>query len=543
MLEGRVKDLAAQKRGSSKADLDARRTLLQKALGLYPLPPRPDLKARVTGTIPRDGYRIEKLRYESRPGLLVTAHLYLPEASNTQYPTPQYSGPRPLIVSAHDTQKGKKAAPFVQARGIAFALRGFATLVVDAPGSFGDDLSLDERGTIGAPGDPALAAGTPWIGEYAWDLIRGVDACLGRPDIDPVNIGITGDGDGGIAALMAFALEPRFLCAALVCTAPSMEQKSLESIAQLGLPGIALAGDFSDILALRAPAPVMLIGAKEDDRFHIDDLAKTAEKLARVNRNSRFEPFEGGHDYNRRMREATAAFFAENILQEPRRVYLPELRPLTDGLLNPYPSGTAPADAPELLVTELAERGTLTFSDLLRDALTTSTPAPFRAEDRFVPWLRYAPHPGMSSASVLGLHDSGVAAPKIAPSIELPADAVDFRLAWMAGLGVCEIFAQVLHLTLPGRPETWEREAIAGDGLSAMIASVKTLVKSASGDAAPTRVVGEGPVSSLTAMFLKLCRPNIEIETSHTWSGWTNLLETPGAELIQPLARYLEWPF
>jgi len=349
MLEGRIKDLASMRHGSSKAELDARKVQVLRALGLYPLPPRPDLNARVTGTIPRDGYRIEKLRYESRPGFLVTAHLYLPDPiPNT--PTPQYPTPFPLVVSSHGIWKGKKSAPVSQARGIAFALRGFATLIVDAPGSFGDDLSVDERGGIGAPGDPQLAMGSPWIGHYAWDLIRGVDACLGRTDIDPVHIAITGEGDGGIAALMAFAVEPRFICAALVCTAPSMEQKSLESIAQLGLPGIALAGDFSDILALRAPAPTMLLAAKDDDRFHFDDVAKTAEKLAKTNKNARFESFEGGLDYNRRMREAVAAFFVEQFRKEPRREYLSELRPLTDGAQNPYAAGTVPQDVPDLFV-------------------------------------------------------------------------------------------------------------------------------------------------------------------------------------------------
>src|SRR4249920_1489260 len=38
------------------------------------------LNARVTGTLTRDGYRIEKVVFESLPGLHVTALLYIPDA-------------------------------------------------------------------------------------------------------------------------------------------------------------------------------------------------------------------------------------------------------------------------------------------------------------------------------------------------------------------------------------------------------------------------------------------------------------------------------
>lgn len=530
MLEGRIKDLASIRRGNNKEDLDARLLHVLKALALHPIPAKTDLKAQVTGTIQREGYRIDKLRYESRAGFLVTAHLYLPDGP----------GACPLVVSAHGTWKGKKSAPVVQARGISLALRGFATLIVDAPGSFGDDLALDERGLIGAPGDPALIAGGPWIGQYAWDLVRGMDSCLGRTDVDANRIAIIGEGDGGIAALMAFVIEPRFVCAGLVCTAPSLEQKSLESMAQLGIPGLALAGDFSDMLAIRGQAPVLLLAADNDDRYAGEDVKRTAEKLGKFNRKVRFEEFEGGHDFNRRMREALAAFLAEHLRGQSPRAYLPELRPLTDGAQNPYPAGTAPQEDLDLLVTDSQGRQTRTFQDILADNLTHPHPEPMHAEDRLVPWLKYAPMPKSDTAITLGLHDvPAVMVPKATPSIGLPTDMVDFRLAAMAGLSVAEFFAQILHVTIPGKPEAWEAQALAGDGLSAMIASVKTLVKSASPDTIPTHIVAEGPVSSLAAVFLRLCRPSLQIETSHSWKSWTELLQSP--QLVQPQARYLDW--
>src|SRR6267378_348637 len=47
-------------------------------LGLDPLPERTPLKPQITGTLTRPDYRIEKLVFQSLPGLYVTANLYLP---------------------------------------------------------------------------------------------------------------------------------------------------------------------------------------------------------------------------------------------------------------------------------------------------------------------------------------------------------------------------------------------------------------------------------------------------------------------------------
>ena len=48
-------------------------------LGLWPLPERTPLAAKVTGRLRSDGYVVEKLHYQSRPRLYVTGNLYRPE--------------------------------------------------------------------------------------------------------------------------------------------------------------------------------------------------------------------------------------------------------------------------------------------------------------------------------------------------------------------------------------------------------------------------------------------------------------------------------
>lgn len=538
MLEGRIKDLAGMKRGGSPDDLAARRKQLEMSLGLYPPPARTDPKGFVTGTVEGEGFRLEKLRFESRPGLLVTAHLYLPIGQ----------GPWPAVVSAHGIWKGKKAAAVCQARGIAYALRGFATLIVDAPGTFGDDLSLDERAGVGVPGDPELIQGAPWIGVYAWDLIRALDVLQMRLDIDKDKVGITGDGDGGIAAACAFSLDERFQAGAFPCSLGSMEQGSLEALAQIGLPGFALAGDFSEMMTACCPRPICLMGAKLDQRHSSADVMRTAEKVRahyskqKLDGRVRFYVFEGGADYNRRMRETAMGFFTQFLIGGVEVDYLDELRPLTDGVQNAAVSGTARPEDGELLVTAPTDRGTITFRDLLAEAMAGPHPEMYKTTDRLVPWLKYGPHTQVESASELKLHDDTITQ-TVSGSIPIPASHVDFRLASLCGVGVCEMIAQVLHLMLPGRPEGWERQALGGDSLSAAIGSMLSLFQASSGDPVPKRIVAQGPAASLVAMYLRLYRDGLDISTSHTFSRWPDLAAQGMPALLQPGARYLQWPF
>lgn len=534
LLEGRVKDLASSKRGETDTVKAERRIQLQRSLNLWPEPARTDLRAFVTGTLQGEGFRIEKLRYESQPGLLVTAHLYLPDQTS----------PAPLIISSHGIWKGKKANPAAQARGISFALRGFATLIVDAPGSFGDDLSLDERGGIGSPGGNDLLMGSPWVGVYAWDLIRGLDAVQVRTDLDFDRVGITGDGDGGVAGAFAFVLDPRIKAAAFPCSLGTMEKGSLEAASQLGIGGLALAGDFSDVLELACPKPIWLGAAAEDARNVPADVERTAEKLRQCYRGAKaegavsYESFEGGADYNRRMRESCLAFFSEHLWGDPPRRYLDELRPLTDSVQNPSPSGTMSSDDPSLLVTSSPDRSTRTFIDLLDEGLAAPYPEPFHPMERLVPWLKYGPVNIESVGKGLTISDEDVKGAMV-----LPWREVDYRLAVLSGLSVAEVFAQLLHLLLPGRPESWESQALSGDTITSMIASMKTLFNASSSEPAPEKVLAQGPVSSLVVMFFKLYRDQVEIEVSHEFRSWSDLRANGNPALLQPLARYTEWPF
>ena len=538
MLEARVKDLAA--RGPSVKGPDARKSLL-RALGLDPLPDRTDLKPVITGTIRRDGYRIEKLRYESVPGLIVTAHLYIPDGN----------GPFPVILNPHGHWRYKKVEPVVQARGISLALEGFAALIVDSPGGSWDANEVNERKGIGDHNNWFLNLGRCIQGVYAWDLMRGLDYLETRPEMDCLRVGITGTSGGGTATMYTFAIDDRISCAVPACYATSMEVNPHNGCLCNHVPGAMDFGDRAHILAMRAPAPIMLIGATNDEEFPPEGHKKTFEKLKAIYKskkkesNVRLELVEGGHDYSRRMREAMVAFFREHLLGEPARTHVPEKRPLTDGAGNPFEAGTASITDPRLMVTTWFERETKSFSDLLDESVALPKPDPFVPAERMIGWGRHGRIAKLQTHDIVSIHDVTVVAPS-SDSIALPIDDVDQRLCIYLGLSVPEYFAQWLHVSLPSGPEGWESARVgstSGDALTSMIASVKTLVSSSNPEVAPSKLIAKGEVASMTAMFLKLYRPNLEIETSQKFEGWSDALKLNIRQLVQPSARYLNWPF
>ncbi len=532
-LESAIRDLAARR---PALDTLPRRKELLKCLGLSPLPPKSELHAEVRSTDTFEGYTIEKIVYQSRLGVFVTAHLYLPMGD----------GPFPAVLSPHGHWSYKKSEPVVQARAIGLALFGIATLVVDSPGYSCDANAQNERISMGPHEDWFMCMGAPLQGVYVWDLMRGIDYLETRNDIDAKRIGVTGASGGGTVAVYLFAVEPRLTCAAPVCAAISMETQPKNGCLCNHVPGVLQVGDRTDLLAIGAPRPLLMVGATEDWEFPPDAQQRGYEKLRRSHSAYKSEAvlrkvtIEGPHDYNRRMREVVYAFFCQHLLGEPQRPFKAELRPLTDGYENPYPANTLEPTDSRLSVFGGSPPASTTFMQLTRGQLVEPYPEAFVFEERAIQWGRYVHLVREKVEPQVRIVDSGTTNSK---QIALPVDAVDKRHCIYLGISLPEFFAQWLHLTLPGVPDGWERTGLAGDAVTAMIASMKTLVSKAEPETPVSSVVADGPVASMTAKFLQLVRPELEVELSHDFQSWLEVFELQNPLLTQPGARYLAWPF
>lgn len=193
---------------------DARLHALRASLGQFPDPPA-DLHVRVTRTLEGDGYRIENLVYETRPGLVATAHLYLPAK-------PGRSMPGLVIVHSHHAPNTQGE---LQDMGMTWARQGCVVLIPELLGHgerrqhpFRTSKDYERPFRVGRQdyyfryntGLQLHLIGDSLMGWLVWDLRRGLDLLLSRPGVDKERIVLLGAvaGGGDVAAVTA-ALDPR----------------------------------------------------------------------------------------------------------------------------------------------------------------------------------------------------------------------------------------------------------------------------------------------------------------------------------------------
>ena len=195
---------------------DARIAALQASLGSSPPLQSAAPRMLVTKTIEGDGHRIEGVVFESRPGVLVTANLYLPA------PAPAARMPGIVIVHSHHAPKEEAE---LQDMGVAWARTGCTVLVMDqlGHGERRQHPFVDAKSYAGSfragrqdyyfranAGAQLHVAGESLIGWMAGDIRRGVDLLLARPGIDANRIVLLGAvAGGGDPAAVAAAVDRR----------------------------------------------------------------------------------------------------------------------------------------------------------------------------------------------------------------------------------------------------------------------------------------------------------------------------------------------
>jgi len=314
-LKGEVEKMAKRPTPANLSDFEKERARrkkeLMRSLGLDPMPPKTPLNAKITGTIPRAGYRIEKLVYESRPHFYVTAHVYVPDNAR---------GKLPVVVVVNGHWAHKKDEDRLQLPAAFLALQGYIALVIDSPGWSFEGNALIERREEGSHNDFALVeGGSNTTGYYVWDAMRGLDYMATRPDADMTKIGITGASGGGLETLYTFAADDRYTAAVPVVYMASMELAPDNGCLCNHVPGTMQVGDRSDVIAIQAPKPVYIMGAQNDGEFPPDATLLTRKKMAETWRlfgkdgDTYVRIYPGPHDYNQAMRETMIGFFNRYI--------------------------------------------------------------------------------------------------------------------------------------------------------------------------------------------------------------------------------------
>jgi cephalosporin-C deacetylase-like acetyl esterase len=271
--------------------VELRRQLLDM-LGLYPLPKRTPLKAQITGRLERDAYRIEKIVFQSMPGLYVTGNFYVPKDGTKALPTVLYlcgHSPHPL---------GAKFQ--YQDRAIWFASHGFACLTLDTH-EFGE-LSGVHHGTHDLNMWHWFSLGYTPAGVEVWNAIRTVDYLETRPEVNAKRIGLTGISGGGAMTWYTAAVDERIVAAAPVCSTFTWGSQAEHWVARGQCDCIYYLNhyrwDFPIVAALIAPRPLMILSGQKDTIFPPDGYHPVFERGRRV-----YDLYAGGDGKSDRIRE------------------------------------------------------------------------------------------------------------------------------------------------------------------------------------------------------------------------------------------------
>jgi len=235
-------------------------------------PERTPLNAKVVGKEQRDGYRIEKVIFESQPSHYVTAILYLPEAD------PPY--PAVLVPCGHSGTG--KARDLYQRAPILMAKNGMAALCYDPidQGERHQLIGQDRKPVITSStmghnlaGVGAILLGRNTATYRTWDGMRAIDYLQSRKEIDPERIGCTGISGGGTMTSYLMALDDRIFAAAPGCYLTTF-RRLLDTIgpqdAEQDIHGqIAFGMDHTDYVIMRSPKPTLIMTATQD-YFDID---------------------------------------------------------------------------------------------------------------------------------------------------------------------------------------------------------------------------------------------------------------------------------
>ncbi|MBR4654341.1 MAG: hypothetical protein IKO72_13355 [Kiritimatiellae bacterium] len=254
---------------TTRSALAARQTEVRRrtieALGGFP--EKTPLNARTTGRVQKEGYVIEKVLFESRPGHYVTAHLFLPD-------DPMFKPPYPGAVSPCGHSLAGKNAPWYQRVGVTGAKLGVATLVYD-PIEQGERHQLRDGRTRWSTtaehnraGYRATLLGWDAAQFRIWDGIRACDYLSSRPEVDAERLGVTGLSGGGTLSSYLNALDSRYLAGApagFLSTARDVfDNCGPQDAEQVIFGQLRFGFNHLGIVALRAPSPVMIVTSHAD---------------------------------------------------------------------------------------------------------------------------------------------------------------------------------------------------------------------------------------------------------------------------------------
>lgn len=286
------------------ATKDQIRRRLLIGCGLWPLPEKTPLNAKVFDRVQHDDYSVEKVYFEARPGFVVTGNLYRPVGN----------GPFPAVLCPHghwtngrleDTEKCS-----VPGRCITLARMGMIVFSVDMVG-YNDSFQFVHHFL-----QPAFSLyGIHPFSLQLWSSIRGLDFLESLPETDKERLACTGASGGGTQTFALTAVDERVKVSAPVNMISSTMQGGCmcenAPIFRMGVSNM-------EVGAMMAPRPMMMIAAtgdwtRETPRVEYPAI-RSIYSLYGTEANLEYHQVTAGHNYNKESREAVYRFLGKHLL-------------------------------------------------------------------------------------------------------------------------------------------------------------------------------------------------------------------------------------
>jgi cephalosporin-C deacetylase-like acetyl esterase len=343
-LSARTREISGRflDRAKSREEWEARKPRLRREyldmLGLWPLPEKTPLNVKVTGTLEHAGAIIEKLHFQSRPGLYVTGNLYRPKESRGRLPAILY-------VCGHSGRgrDGNKTA--FQDHGLWFASNGYVCLIVDT-------LQLGEvagkhHGTYNLNRWWWHSAGYTPAGVECWNGIRAIDYLCTRSDVVPERIGVTGISGGGASTVWIAAADERVKVAVPVSGMSDLECYVTDRVINGHCDCMFLVNSYgwewTTIAALIAPRPMLFANSDNDGIFPMTGNRRIIAKLREL-----YKLYDkpdlvddhvsvGGHDYRPDLRLAIFKWINKHLKNDTGPIKDADFKPLPGKELRVFP--------------------------------------------------------------------------------------------------------------------------------------------------------------------------------------------------------------
>ena len=290
---------------------------IRVSTGLLPEPARTPLKPQVFDKIERDGYSIEKVYFESRPGFYVCGNLYRPLGKKGPFagvacPHGHWKEGR----FGHEPPRGS-----VPARCITLARLGCVVFSYDMVGYNDSGKQIGHRIGMGTPHNEAW--GISLMALQSWNTIRVIDFLQSLPEVEPKRIAVTGCSGGGTQTFMVMGIDPRVKVAAPVNMISGIMQGGCECE---NAPLLRIGTCNIEIGALMAPRPLIMCSVtgdwtRETPKHEFPKIRGVyqlyGEEASVINVHDK-----SPHGYNKVHREAVYNFFLKHLIgRSPDKPY------------------------------------------------------------------------------------------------------------------------------------------------------------------------------------------------------------------------------